>query len=147
MGVGDAGSANAPDRRWEMAGGMRRGVLGLVVAGWLSSGCMMEPPEEAARARLEELRAEEARMDVALDEVESRLLWNQSRVQLWQELGRRHQEVSAIQCRVSEQHLEGIAKHLAQQEEKARQLRRRRRMAVMDATVLTSGKKERRSSN
>ncbi|HSP81746.1 MAG TPA: hypothetical protein VLQ93_24720 [Myxococcaceae bacterium] len=129
-----------------MAGGTRRGVLGLMAAGWLSSGCMMAPPEEA-EARLEELRAEEERMDAALDEVESRLLWSQSRVHLWQELGRRHQEVSAIQCRVSEQHLEGIARHLEKQEERARKLRRRRRMAAMDATVLTSGKAERRSSN
>jgi hypothetical protein len=130
-----------------MAGGRRHWGLGLAaMALWLSSGC--EAPPEEAEARLAELQAEEARMDAALDAVETRLLGNQSTMHLWQELGRRHQEVSAIQCRVADEHLQGIAKHLEKQEEKARQQQRRRHMASVDAAMLTSsGRVERVSNN
>ena len=127
-----------------MAGTWRR-RLGLAVVGLgLASGCAV-PPEEA-EARLEALRAEEARLDAAFDEVEARLLGNQSKVHMWQELERRHQQVSAIQCRVADEHLRGISKHLERQEEKARQRRRRRQMAAVDSTVMTSARQERRSN-
>jgi hypothetical protein len=117
-----------------MAGGMRRRGLGLAaVALWLASGCAA-PPEEA-ETRLAELRAEEERMDEALDTVETRLLGNQAMMHLWEELGRRHQEVSAIQCRVTDEHLQGIVRNLEKQEEKARRLPKRR---MASADVLTS---------
>ena len=123
-----------------MAGGTRHWGLGLAaVALWLASGCGA-PPEEA-EARLAELQAEEKRMDEALDAVETRLLGNQSTLHLWQELGRRHQEVSAIQCRVADEHLVSMVKHLEKQEAKARQAHKRRRMAAVDSTILTSGHK------
>ncbi len=130
-----------------MAGGTRHWGLGLAaMVLCLSSGCGA-PPDEA-EARLAELQAEEARMDAALDEVETRLLGNQATMHLWQELGRRHQEVSAIQCRVADEHLLGIAKHLEKQEEKARRMHRRRRMAAVDSAMLTSsGRVERVSNN
>lgn len=122
-----------------MAGRTRRWGLGLAaVALWLASGCVA-PPEDA-EARLAQLQAEEERMDAALDEVETRLLGNQSKLHLWQEMERRHEQVSAIQCRVADEHLLAIAKHYEKQEAKARQLARRRRMAAMDAAVLTGSR-------
>ena len=130
-----------------MAGRTRRWGLGLaaVVLG-LASGCVA-PPEEA-QARLAQLEAEQERMDAALDAVETRLLGNQSRLHLWQELERRHEQVSAIQCRVADEHLLAIAKQYEKQEAKARQLSRRRRMAAVDSAVLTSaGNRERLSNN
>ncbi|WP_309889840.1 hypothetical protein [Archangium sp.] len=129
-----------------MAGGRRHGGLGLAaVALWLASGCGT-PPEEA-EARLAELQAEEERMDAAFDEVETRLLGNQGKTHLWQELGRRHAQVSEIQCRVADEHLLSMAKHLEKQEAKARQVRKRRRMAAVDSRMLTSGHKEPVGSN
>jgi hypothetical protein len=129
-----------------MAGGTRRrGLVLAVVALGLASGCAA-PPEEA-EARLAELRAEEERLDEAFDEVEARLLGSQSKLHMWAELGRRHQEVSEIQCRVADEHLLGIARHYAQQESKSRQLRKRRHMAAVDSSVLTSGSRERLSNN
>lgn len=130
-----------------MAGRTRRWGLGLVaVALGLTSGCV-GPPEDA-QERLAQLQAEEERMDAALDEVETRLLGNQSRLHLWQELERRHARVSAIQCRVSDEHLLAIARHYEKQEAKARQLSRRRRVAAVDSTALTSAaKRERLSKN
>jgi hypothetical protein len=116
-----------------------------VVALGLASGC--GAPSEEAEARLAELRAEEERLDAAFDEVETRLLGNQAKLQMWAELGRRHQEVSEIQCRVADEHLMGIARHYAQQEAKARQLRKRRHMAAVDSSVLTSGTRERLGNN
>jgi hypothetical protein len=122
---------------------MRRRGLGLAaVALWLASGCAA-PPDDA-ETRLAELRAEEERMDEALDTVETRLLGNQAVMHLWEELGRRHQEVSAIQCRVTDEHLQGIVRNLEQQEAKARRLTRRRRMASAD--VLTSAAQGRLSN-
>ncbi|PTL84597.1 hypothetical protein DAT35_05880 [Vitiosangium sp. GDMCC 1.1324] len=125
---------------------MRRKGLGLAAAVlWLASGCAA-PPEDA-EARLAELQAEDERMDAALDEVETRLLGNQSMMHLWAELGRRHQEVSAIQCRVADEHLMGMAKNLEHQQEKARRLKKGRSMASVDSSVLTSGSRERLSNN
>jgi hypothetical protein len=128
-----------------MAGGTLRGKLGLAaVALWLASGCA-EPPV-GAEARLAEDQAEEKRMDAALDEVETRLLGNQSKLHLWQELGERHQQVSAIQCRVADEHLMGMVKNLEHQERKARENQRRRRMASVESAVLTSVKQDRLSN-
>jgi hypothetical protein len=129
-----------------MAGGTRRRGLGLAaLVLWLGSASA-EPPDEA-EARLAELQAEDERMDQALDEVETRLLGNQATMHLWAELGRRHQEVSAIQCRVADEHLMGMAKHYAHMEEKARQMKKARRMASVDSQVLSSGSREQLSNN
>jgi hypothetical protein len=122
------------------------GLVLAVVALGLASGCGA-PSSEEAEARLAELQAEEERLDAAFDDVETRLLGNQAKLHMWAELGRRHQEVSEVQCRVADAHLQGIAKHYAQQENKARQLRKRRHMAAVDTTVLTSGSRERLSNN
>ncbi len=129
-----------------MVGGTRRWMLGLAAAVslGLASGCA-SPPEDA-EARLAELQAEEERMDAALDTVETRLLGNQAKLHLWQELERRHEQVSAIQCRVADEHLMGIARHYANMEEKARRLKKARRMASVDSTVLTSAKQEQLSN-
>ena len=122
-----------------MAGRTRRWGLGLAaVALWLASGCG-GPPEEA-EARLAQLQADEDRMDAALDAVETRLLGNQSKLHLWEELERRHEQVSAIQCRVADEHLLAIAKQYEKNEAKARQLAKRRRMASVDAAVLTGSR-------
>lgn len=122
-----------------MAGRTRRWGLGLAaVALWLASGCA-GPPEDA-EARLAQLQAEEDRMDAALDAVETRLLGNQSKLHLWQEMERRHEQVSAIQCRVADEHLLAIAKQYEKNEAKARQLAKRRRMASVDASVLTGSR-------
>jgi histidinol-phosphate/aromatic aminotransferase/cobyric acid decarboxylase-like protein len=129
-----------------MAGGTRRRGLGLAaLVLWLGSACA-EPPDEA-EARLAELQAEDERMDQALDEVETRLLGNQATMHLWAELGRRHQEVSAIQCRVADEHLMGMARHYEHMEEKARQMKKARRMASVDSQVLSSGSREQLSNN
>jgi hypothetical protein len=127
-----------------MTGGTRRGrVLGWwgMLAG--ASGCVagcVAPPQDA-EARLEALARDEARMDAAFDEVETRLLGGQARIHLWRELERRHGEVSSIQCRVADEHLRGIASHLEHQEQKELDQLRRRHMASAE-TVLTSGTRE-----
>jgi hypothetical protein len=121
--------------------------LGLAALGlWLASGCAAAPPEDA-QARLAELQAEEERMEAALDSVEVRLLGNQSKLHLWEELGRRHRQVSAVQCQHANEHLQAMAQYFEQQEEKARQLRKRRRVATVDTKVLTMSQREPHRSN
>lgn len=119
----------------------KRGMgLGMVVLALsLSTGCA-EPPADA-EARLAALEAEGQAMDAALDTVEERLLGNQAQMHLWQELGRRHQQVSAVHCQHADVHVAAILEHQEKQAEKARQLKKRRRVATVDASaVLTSGK-------
>jgi hypothetical protein len=111
----------------------------------LSAGCAQPPPD--AEARLAALEAEAQKMDEALDTVEERLLGNQARVHLWQELGERHKTVSAVHCRHAHGNVEAIIEHEEKQDEKARKLRRRRHVASVDSTVLTSGKAVESSQN
>lgn len=116
--------------------GMALGVA--VVALSLSAGCAEPPPD--AEARLAALEAEGKQMDAALDTVEDRLLGNQARMHLWQELGERHKLVSAIHCKHAHGNVEAIIEHEEKQEEKARKLKRSHSVASVDTTVLTSGK-------
>lgn len=111
----------------------------------LMAGCAQPPPD--AEARLAALEAEGKKMDEALDTVEERLLGNQARMHLWQELGERHKSVSAIHCQHADANLAAMLAHQARQEEKARKLRRRRHVAAVDAMVLTSGKTAQSSQN
>jgi outer membrane murein-binding lipoprotein Lpp len=117
--------------------GKRGMALGAaVVALGLSAGCVQPPPD--AEARLAALEAEGQQMDAALDTVEERLLGNQARMHLWQELGERHKSVSAIHCKHADANLAAILEHEERQEEKARKLKRSRHVASADATVLSS---------
>ena len=94
-----------------------------VMALSLSAGCAEPPPD--AEARLAALEAEGQQMDAALDNVEERLLGNQARVHLWQELEERHKQVSAMHCKHADGNVEAILEHEERQEEKARKLKRR----------------------
>src|SRR5512140_304313 len=116
----------------------KRGVaLGVaVVALSLWAGCAEPPPD--AEARLAALEEEGQQMDAALDHVEDRLLGNQARMHLWQELGERHKTVSAIHCKHADANLAAILEHEERQEEKARKLKRSHSLASVDSTVLTS---------
>ncbi|CAM3241114.1 hypothetical protein G4177_19185 [Corallococcus sp. ZKHCc1 1396] len=116
---------------------MRRMWLGLtaVVGLAVSTGCGGPTPEDS-EARLAVLEAEGKQMDHALDAVEDRLLGSQGRLAMWSELGRRHQEVSVVQCKVADAHLAAIMKHYDKQDQKARMIKQRNSMA----SVLTSGK-------
>ncbi|HEX8705795.1 MAG TPA: hypothetical protein VF815_43575 [Myxococcaceae bacterium] len=118
-----------------MVGKQGIGLAVLLMA--LSTGCA-EPPADA-EARLAELEAEGAKMDAALDEVEERLLGNQAQVHLWQELGRRHRQVSEVHCQHADRNMAAIVAHHERQTEKARQQKKRRSLAAVDSTVLTSG--------
>ncbi len=111
---------------------------------FLGTGCMSPSPE--AEQRLAALEAEGEEMDDALDSVEERLLGNQAMLQTWQELGRRHQDVTQLHCQTADAHMVALMKHYEKQEEKGRQMKRRRSVAAVD-TVLTSGKAPKRSAN
>jgi hypothetical protein len=72
-----------------------RALLILVVA-WPLAGCF-EPSGEA-RASLAQVQKYGRELDRLLDEVEGRMLGNQAKLQLWEEMSRRHQKVSALAC-------------------------------------------------
>lgn len=80
--------------------------------------------ERAQRARHD---AERRELEATLDRLEERLLVNQGRVRLWDELGARHESVSAIACASQEEHAEEMARRLLPRE--------RRRSAAEPAAV------------
>lgn len=118
-------------------------LSGVVLA--LAAGCAAPPPD--AEARLAVLEAEGERMDAALDTVEARLLATQARMHLWQELGERHQQVSAIHCKHADANLAAMLEHREKQDQKARKLRRRRHVASANAVVLSTSKPVQSSQN
>lgn len=84
------------------------------------SGCF-DAPE--ARERLSQVKAEGAEIDRALDGIEERLLGNQALVHQWQELGRRHEKVSALACENVSGHVQEMARLLDAQQSRARRYR------------------------
>ncbi|QDE65845.1 hypothetical protein [Myxococcus xanthus] len=121
--------------------GIRRRWLGLSMVMGLSLGTGCMSPSQEAQERLSALEAEGEAMDAVLDSVEERLLGNQAMLQTWQELGRRHQQVTQLHCETSDPHMVAMMKHYKKQEDRARQLKRRGSgVASVDKAVLTSGK-------
>ncbi|MCP3136528.1 hypothetical protein [Pyxidicoccus xibeiensis] len=96
-----------------------------------------QSPED--EARLAALEAEAEELDTVLDSVEERLLGNQAMLQTWQEMGRRHQDVTQLHCQTADAHLVALMKHYEKQDEKARSMKRRRNGVAAVDTVLTSG--------
>src|SRR5512143_3886345 len=66
-------------------------------------------------------------LEATLDGLEERLRVNQGRVRLWDELGARHESVSAIACASQEEHAVDMARRLLPRE--------RRRSAAEPAAV------------
>jgi hypothetical protein len=82
-------------------------------------GCDFSPPADS-KARLAQLEQEGIALNAAADQLETRLLDGQARVREWDELARRHQEVSALSCRVSQGHEEEMVRLMEYQDEKSR---------------------------
>lgn len=80
-------------------------------------------PSAEALNRLAETKRGEAELNQTLSDLEDRMLGVQATVQVWQELGRRHQQVSAIACENASQHLVAIERHVGHQQEKRRRKR------------------------
>jgi hypothetical protein len=90
---------------------------------WLvGPGCVPAPKD--GQARLEELNRNGVEMSVALDVLEERLIGAQANLELWQEIARRHQTVSAIACENLSNHVSGMVRNQERQAEKSRSLRR-----------------------
>ena len=90
----------------------------LVALAAAASGCGALSP--SAAERLAQMKAQGAELDRALDEVEERLLGNQAQVHLWQEMARRHQQVSAVACDNLTGHAVAMAKRVDVRQEKRR---------------------------
>ena len=105
-------------------GGIRSKALAGLCCLALVGGCVPEPPD--AVERLAELKRQHAELDAATEALEERLLGNQANLHLWQELARRHRNVSEIATVNSSQHLAAMVQMLDKQQEKARKLKRKR---------------------
>jgi len=102
--------------------GFRVGIAGWAVGLVVSAGCA-KPPADAA-ARLAETKRSEIELERQLWQLEERLLGAQAAVHMWQEIGRRHEQVSAVACENANRHLEGIARHFEHQDSKQRLARK-----------------------
>lgn len=105
-----------------------RAVL-LIAAALAAAGC---GPRDA-EVRRQRLGAERRRLEGALDELQVRLLANQARVRLWQELRGRHESVSAIACASMDGHAAEMARRLLplEPERTARRPLRQARVAAI----------------
>lgn len=129
-----------------MAGGQGWGAwvaAGLCLVGGV--GCFDAPPE--AKARLEQVKAEGAELNEAIDEVGGRLLGGRAVVSLWQEMGWRHRSVSQIACQTASTHVEAMAKHVEKQEQRGRSLRRQKMQARSEAVSAAPSKSADSRSN
>lgn len=86
-----------------------RNLLGFAASVWVA-GCVTPPPE--AEVRLSEVKLQGMEIDHTLDLLEERLLVSQANVELWQEMARRHRNVSALACGNAEDHLKAMVKNL-----------------------------------
>ncbi len=103
--------------RWGMAG-----VVAVVL-----SGCFGDPPDAARR--LLEVKEETAALDQQLSTMEERLLGNQANVKLWGELRERHGQITEVTCKSNLVHFDAMVKAMDKQEQKAREIKRRRSVA------------------
>ena len=120
--------------RW----GWRLIVLAAVVWG---AGCARPPA--GAEARLAEVKQEAAQMDQALDLLEERLLGSQSNLQLWDEMARRHQNVSALACENAEEHLKEMTR--SQERQAGKRGLKRRHVASAEPSISQASRPSRRN--
>ena len=95
-------------------GGVGTSLMAVIALG--AVGC--RGPSAEALNRLAETKRGEVELNQALSNLEDRMLGVQATVHVWQELGRRHQQVSTIACENAGQHLVAIERHLEHQQEK-----------------------------
>ncbi len=76
--------------------------------------------------RLERLAVERRGLEVTFDQLEDRLLANQARVRLWQEMRTRHESIAAVACASLDEH----ATEMAVREERLQSSLHRARVAA-----------------
>ena len=64
----------------------------------------------------------------SLDDLESRLVLDQSRVRYWEEMAVRHRHISEVTCENQNRHLVKMALAMEKQEKALREKKRRRRL-------------------
>lgn len=110
-------------------------ACGWAAAAAFSVGCVGE--QTGGAERLAVLESEGRVLTHAAEALEARLLNGQSQVQRWAELAERHRSVSAIACKVSDSHLQGISRHL---ENQSRKLRQRETSETVSAVVASAAR-------
>lgn len=103
--------------------------MGAVAGVWILCGCSGGSALEAQRERM---AGEHLARMAELDRIESRLLMAQARQREWNELQRRHEQVSAIACENVSEHVAAMIRHEERQLEKSR----RKRAAARRETVI-----------
>lgn len=74
---------------------------------------------------MEEIQRDGDALTQAADDLEDRMLADQANLLLWQELARRHKQVSAIAITNHNEHFSSMVELMEHQAEKARKLKRR----------------------
>jgi hypothetical protein len=98
-------------------------ALAAVALGALASGLAPTPGLAAAQERW---AGEAAQVDASLAALEDRLLANQARVRLWEEMRSRHQSVAQVACENLGEHARALVASSTRIEEQARAHRQSR---------------------
>jgi hypothetical protein len=100
-------------------------VLAAAVAIGPLAACHVGPSAADEARRLEEVQRDGDALTQAADDLEDRMLADQANLLLWQELARRHRQVSAIAIVNHSEHFSSMVELIEHQTEKARKLKRR----------------------
>jgi hypothetical protein len=82
-------------------------AIPILLAIALATACA---PKDRA-VRLARVAGERKNLEASLEQLEERLLADQSRVRFWREMKDRHESVSAVACASQEEHAQGMAMH------------------------------------
>lgn len=105
---------------------MKQCICGIIALVALTAcGRSAQQEEKRQRWALERRNLEER-----FDSLEDRLIADQARVRFWEEMRKRHENVSAIAVANLTQHAEGMALYQEKQQEKRDALARKNRVAV-----------------
>jgi hypothetical protein len=99
---------------------------GLVTAWFVLAAC---GGSSALDARRQRASTERRALEEQFERLEERLLADQARVHFWQQMGERHESVSAVACVNLGRHAEGMALIAEKQREKQDELARKHRVA------------------
>ncbi len=114
-------------------------MKGVVLITLLFCGACAVPPASDRDVRLARNESDHRALMAQLDDLQARLLVGAERVRFWEEMGKRHQSVSAIAVTSLEAHAIAMAQYLERDQERSRRTPGRLRQARVASVRAAEG--------